>query len=316
MSTRSRPPDQRAPPGSASTPAQEDSTTEHMHLEAQGDRALRGTHIVWTRVFYGRAVMQQILETIGTKDELRRRYRLRYVLRAAMAGVIIMLMYLFAYQVKTDLGTGVSPGFAQFLMAGSFSFALVLIYYTNSELLTSNFMYFTVGRYYGAIRRKETLTILTLCLVGNFLGLAAAGLLMRSASMISPSVLDTLVHTVHAKTVTSSIWTIFVKAIFANYFINISVIIAMQVKENLAKMVVLIAGVTVFAYMGYEHVVANAGLFVLAGLFDPSAVSFAHMGKNLFFSLLGNYVGGGLVIGLFYAYLNDERQGASATEPS
>jgi formate/nitrite transporter FocA (FNT family) len=33
-------------------------------------------------------------------------------------------------------------------MGLSFSMALVFIYFTNSELLTSNFMYFTVGRYY------------------------------------------------------------------------------------------------------------------------------------------------------------------------
>jgi formate/nitrite transporter FocA (FNT family) len=103
-------------------------------------------------------------------------------------------------------------------------------------------------------------------------------------------------------------WLIFVKAIFANYFINASVIVAMQLTEHLAKIVVLMMGVTVFAYMGFEHVVANSALFAMALFERPEDVHLLHVGKNFLFSLLGNYVGGGLVIGLFYAYLNDHRR--------
>ena len=66
-------------------------------------------------------------------------------------------------------------------------------------------------------------------------------------------------------------------------------------------------GVTVFAYMGYEHVVANSALFAMALLEQPESVSVLQMGKNFLFSFIGNYVGGGLVVGLFYAYLNDHR---------
>ena len=192
-------------------------------------------------------------------------------------------------------------------MAISFSFALALIYFTNSELLTSNFMYFTVGLYYTKVRLPETVAVLGSCLAGNFLGILVIGLLVRSAGMVGPELIDNVVHTVHAKTIESGIWLIFVKAIFANYFINISVVMAMQVKESFSKIVVLSVGVIVFAYMGYEHVIANAALFVVALLFEPNSVSLLHIGKNLLFSLLGNYVGGGLVIGLFYAYLNDDR---------
>ena len=125
--------------------------------------------------------------------------------------------------------------------------------------------------------------------------------------MLSEGVVDNLVNTVDAKTVSSGAWLIFVKAIFANYFINASVIMAMQLTEHLAKIVVLMMGVTVFAYMGFEHVVANSALFAVALFERPGNVDLLHVGKNFFCSLLGNYVGGGLVIGLFYAYLNDHR---------
>lgn len=266
-------------------------------------------HLIWTKIFYGREVMERILETISRKEELQRRYVWRYVLRAAMAGVIVMLMYLFTYQVKTDLGEAMNPGLSKYVTALTFSVALVFIYFTNSELLTSNFMYFTVGAYYRKTTASMATRVLGLCLFGNLLGIVFISSLVSSTDLVSPEMSQHLIHTVTAKTVDSTAWTIFVKGIFANFFINISIIIAMQLVDDfLAKIFALLAGVTVFAYMGFEHVVANSALFVLALLIEPSSVDLLHTGKNFLFSLLGNYVGGGLIIGLFYAFLNDNRR--------
>jgi formate/nitrite transporter len=271
------------------------------------ERKVAKEDMIWTRVFYGREVMERILDTIQVKQALHQRFVLRYAARAAMAGIVVCLMYLFAYQVKTDLGHDFNSALNKYLTALSFSAALVFIYFTNSELLTSNFMYFTVGRYYGKVRLADELRIWAICLLGNLAGITFIAALVWSCGMLSEGFLGNLLDTVQAKTTGSGAWLIFTKAIFANYFINISVIVAMQVKESLPKIVVLLMGVTVFAYMGFEHVVANSALFILALFEQPSAVSLLHVSKNFFLSLLGNYVGGGLIIGLFYAYLNDHR---------
>jgi formate/nitrite transporter len=273
----------------------------------QKEREFKSENMVWTRIYYGREVMERILETIEVKRALHQRFFLRYTLRAAMAGIIICLMYVFAYGIKTDLGHDFNSALAKYLMSLNFSMALAFIYFTNSELLTSNFMYFTVGRYYGKVSWGETMKIWGLCLLGNVLGIVFVAILVWSCDMLSDAVVENLVHTVNDKTVKSGAWLIFVKAVFANYFINVSVIVAMQLKEHLAKIVVLMMGVVIFAYMGFEHVVANSALFVMAFLDQPESVNGLEVGKNFLLSLVGNYVGGGLVIGLFYAYLNDPR---------
>ena len=273
----------------------------------QKEREFKSENMVWTRIYYGREVMERILDTIDVKRALHQRFFIRYTLRAAMAGVIICLMYIFAYGIKTDLGRDFNPALASYLMSLNFSMALAFIYFTNSELLTSNFMYFTVGRYYRKVSWGETMKIWGFCLIGNILGIVFVAILVWSCSMLSDAVVENLIHTVNDKTVKSGAWLIFVKAVFANYFINVSVIVAMQLKEHLAKIVVLMMGVIIFAYMGFEHVVANSALFVMAFLEQPESVNALGVGKNFLFSLLGNYVGGGLVIGLFYAYLNDPR---------
>jgi formate/nitrite transporter len=274
------------------------------------EKVFKTENMVWTRIYYGREVMERILDTIDVKRALHQRFFVRYALRAAMAGIIICLMYVFVYQIKADLGPESSSALGKYLTAASFSMALVFIYFTNSELLTSNFMYFTVGRYYDKVSWGDTMKIWSLCLIGNLIGIEFIALLVWSCGLLSDGVLDHLLQTVDAKTVDSGAWLIFVKAIFANYFINASVIMAMQLTEHLAKIVVLMMGVTVFAYMGFEHVVANSALFAMALFERPESVNVLQVGKNFLFSLVGNYVGGGLVIGLFYAYLNDHRRDA------
>ena len=65
-----------------------------------------------------------------------------------------------------------------------------------------------------------------------------------------------LSKTVHMKTVESTWLNILVKAIFCNFFINIGIYVSMLFKEGLAR-AFFIAGVVVFVFMGYEHVVFN-----------------------------------------------------------
>jgi formate/nitrite transporter FocA (FNT family) len=138
----------------------------------------------------------------------------------------------------------------------------VFIYFSNSELLTTNFMYFTVGRYYGKVTWADSLRIWSICLLGDLAGIAMAAAAVSSSGMLSEGFVDHLLHTVDEKTIASHGWQILVEGIFCNFFINIFA--AMQVKEALAKMVVLTMGVAIFACLGLEHVVANADLFIMA----------------------------------------------------
>jgi formate/nitrite transporter FocA (FNT family) len=184
------------------------------------EREFKSENMVWTRIYYGREVMERIIDTIDVKRALHQRFFLRYMLRAAMAGIIICLMYVFVYQIKTDLGHEFNSALGKYLMGLSFSMALVFIYFTNSELLTSNFMYFTVGRYYDKVSWGDTMKIWGLCLIGNMVGIEFIAILEWSCGMLSDGVVENLVHTVNAKTVNSGAWLIFVKAVFANYFIK------------------------------------------------------------------------------------------------
>src|SRR4051794_5747860 len=98
--------------------------TKVTSAEPAGDKSegIAAAHdMIWTRIYYGREVMERILDTIQVKHALRQRFVFRYAARAAMAGVIVCLMYVFTYQVKTDLGPDFNLGLSKYLTALSFS---------------------------------------------------------------------------------------------------------------------------------------------------------------------------------------------------
>ena len=81
----------------------------------------------------------------------------RYLLKSMMSGFLLAIVTVFMLAIKTQFA-GTNDGLVNLLGAISFSLALVLIVLTNSELLTSNFMYLTVGWYYKVIAVKKCYT--------------------------------------------------------------------------------------------------------------------------------------------------------------
>jgi nitrite transporter NirC len=61
--------------------------------------------------------------------------------------------------------------------------------------------------------------------------------------------------------------------------------------------------VFIFVYLGFEHSIANMGTFSIA-ILGGSSLTLGEALHNLLFSTVGNVVGGVLLVGLPFTYLN------------
>ena len=114
-----------------------------------------------------------------------------------MAGIIIGLMY-GAYFAVLSAFDAVEVGDTSLVTIGRlvgglvFGWALVFIYYSKSELLTSNMMIVCIGGYYNRITWGRGFYLLGLCLqvfvLGSGSGLLACGFLQRGHGV--PSVVS------------------------------------------------------------------------------------------------------------------------------
>lgn len=264
-------------------------------------------------LFPGKQFIGTVLQLLETKTAMSGTLARRYLQRAAMAGIIIGLLYATNYAVLAAL-TSVNPSLAplgRMLGAIVFGWALVFIYYSRSELLTSNMMVVSIGAYYRRTGWMRALRLLGLCYLGNMLGGLLVAALFRFSDVLDGPAYDHMLASVDVKLAYLSEgaagWgDLLVRAVLCNLCINLAMLLVYNgfIKDDLTKSLVMIVSVFVFAFLGLEHSVANTVLFSIVGL--GSGIDLGLAAAHLAIALVGNYIGGGVLIGIYYAYVNDD----------
>lgn len=267
-------------------------------------------------LFPGKHFISTVLDALETKTTMAGVLGRRYVMRAAMAGIIIGLLYAANYAVIAAFdqmrfgGTSLYP-LGRLVGALTFGWALVFIYYSRSELLTSNMMIVSIGAYHRRISWWRALRLLGLCYLGNFTGGFLVAVFLRFSSLADSPVLEQMLASVEHKLAYvadgSTGWVdLLVRAVLCNFCINLAMLLVYNglIKDDLTKSLVMIVSVFIFAFLGLEHSVANTVLFSIVGLHEGVDLGLA--AGNVAIALVGNFIGGGLLIGLYYAYVNDD----------
>lgn len=267
------------------------------------------------KLFPGRYFISTVLETLDTKSRMSGELLRAYLQRAAVAGAIIGLFYVTNYAIiatfhEVNVGSGTLEPLGHITGAVAFGFALVFIYYTKSELLTSNMMIVSIGAYHHRIGWLKAMRLLTFCYLGNMIGGAFIAVLLRFSTIIDGAVLEKMQHSVDVKLnyITDGVtgWVdLLIRAILCNFMINFAMALVYNglIKEDITKVLVMIASVFIFAFLGLEHSVANTVLFCIVAMQESVALGPAV--GNVAIALIGNFIGGGLLIGIYYAYVND-----------
>ncbi|MFV0457464.1 MAG: formate/nitrite transporter family protein [Actinomycetales bacterium] len=269
-----------------------------------------------TGLFPGKQFISTVLDVLDDKAEMSGELTRRFLMRASMAGVIIGILYATNYAMiatfdEIPVGQETLRPIGRIFGAMAFGTALVFIYYSKSELLTSNMMIVTIGAYYRRIRLRQAGRLLGLCYLGNLVGAVCIGVPFALSTLIDGPVGQEMALAAEHKMAYLSeglvgTGDLFMRAVLCNFMINLAMLLVYNglIHEDLTKCFVMMASVFIFAFLGFEHSVANTVLFIIVGLHD-GIQALPALG-NIGVVLIGNYVGGGLLVGLYYAYLNDD----------
>jgi formate/nitrite transporter FocA (FNT family) len=268
------------------------------------------------QLFPGKQFISTILEALETKTTMSGHLARRYLQRAGMAGLIIGVLFaanfvvVAAFDAVPAGGATLSP-LGRMVGAATFGWALVFIYYSKSELLTSNMMVVSVGAYYHRTSWLKALRLLSLCYVGNFLGGLFVAVALRYSTVIDGAAFTLMEASVANKLefITSGAtgWgDLFIRAVLCNFLINLAMLLVYNglIQDDVLKSLVMIVAVFLFAFLGLEHSVANTVLFTIVGLGE--GIDGVLAAANVAIALVGNFLGGGVLIGLYYAYVNDD----------
>lgn len=218
----------------------------------------------------------------------------RYCLSSLLAGAYLTIVGFVFWSIRDAYGTDPSGRLISSLF---FGVGLSIIVFTATELFTSNNFYLTLSTLAGRTNWQQTARLWAVCWVGNFAGAIIIAFLLFGTGILSSLNADhaLMVGASHKINLSSS--EIFFKGILANWIVCLAVWVNLQMKEDISRLMSIILIVFIFLYLGFEHSIANLGLFSIAYMADPS-LPLAGMAHNLFFSTLGNIVGGACGLGL------------------
>ncbi len=103
-----------------------------------------------------------------------------------------------------------------------------------------------------------------------------------------------------------------VEAMFANIVVNTAVLVSMRMKDDAGKSRGHYFSLSLsLRSLVFEHVIANFPAFSLAYFASNGAIEAFTAGNvihNLFWAFIGNFIGGGLIMGLGYAWLDKDNK--------
>ena len=225
----------------------------------------------------------------------------RYLLRSVLAGLYLSIIVFLYWTLSYNLA---GNPFGKVVASLFFGVGLFVIIITQSELFTSNAMYLTVSSLAHRTSWAQTLRSWAVCYIGNLLGAIIVALLLLGAGVYAGMPADHALYVGALHKIEQPAHIIFFKGILANWVVCLAVWVALHLKEDIAKLLSTILIVSVFLYLGFEHSIANLGTFAMA-LLGGNTITFGGAAYNLLWSTLGNLVGGGLVVGFSYWYLDN-----------
>lgn len=241
---------------------------------------------------------------------------LSMLMLSILAGAFIGLGALYFVLVKSDA----SLGFAARQVLGGlvFSLGLLLVIVAGAELFTGNNL-LVMAWADGKISSAEVLRNWAVVCSGNFIGAAGLALLVflsRHPEMNDGAIAEQYLKIAAAKCALP-FWTAFFKGVLCNVLVCIAVWMAFAGRSVVDKAVAIIFPISAFVAAGFEHSIANMffiplGMLLQAFGGDAAAgygITWEGFAHNLVPVILGNLVGGSVLVGLVYHVIYRQEPG-------
>ncbi len=246
---------------------------------------------------------------MSTKDTL---------IRAYMAGAILALAAVFAITVATNSGSAI-------LGACLFPVGFIMLYLMKFDLLTGVFTLVplsVIDKRPGA-NIQQVLRNWGLVFVGNFAGALTVAFFMSfiltygyhtdggpiAAKVGSIGESRTLGYQAYSL---AGWFTIFIRGMLCNWMVSMGVVGAMISSSATGKMFAMWMPIMLFFFMGFEHSIVNMFLFPFSMIMGGGFTFTDYLIWNEIPTVLGNLVGGFLLVGLplYYTHVrtSPERQ--------
>ena len=235
--------------------------------------------------------VQKVSNAAKAKSNLVNTNVFKDFIRAVMAGFFIDVAMIYS-NVVGNVFSKTMPEWGKFVGALVFSIAVLLISFVGGELFTGNNMVMAFGAYDKQVSWKEAGKVWGVSYLGNFVGCAILALLFVGAGASGTA--DYFAGFIGNK-LSIPLGQMFFRAVLCNFFVCLGVLCGMKLKSDAGRFLMIVMCISGFVVSGFEHCIANMGIFVTAYCLVPG-LSLGAMVKSMVVVTLGNMVGGALLL--------------------
>jgi len=213
-------------------------------------------------------------------------------------------------QLAVTIGGGVpliqanNPGLQKLLFAIMFPVALMFQILTGSELITGNFMFFSVAWVSNRVGWRAVLKNWLIVWWGNWVGaITTSAFLAYFPGFFDEDPWRTYITDLAVTKTSQGFGVMLLKGIGCNFMVCMATYLALKHSDGISRIFGIFFPILTFVAIGFEHCVAN-GFYISCGIYYGAEANFGQFFyKNLIPVTIGNLVGGGLFMGVFNWYL-------------
>lgn len=227
----------------------------------------------------------------------------KYLCRSVVTGFYIMVAIILSYTTGGILYPKY-PEVSKILVAATFCFAIAMIVFFSGELFTGNNFVMAVGMYKKRINLSMAIKVWVYSFLGNAIGLIIFGYLFIKSGA-SLSIIQYYIESVAYAKLELSVTQMVLRGILCNFIVCLAYLSGIKMKSETGKFIMMFFAVFAFIIAGFEHSIANVGVFSVA-YFALGGLPMALVFKNLLWVVIGNMIGGGILLALPLVYISVE----------
>lgn len=217
----------------------------------------------------------------------------RFFVRAFMAGAYLGLAAILSYTLGAMLSEHNVVG--KIAVAASFGIGLVAIVYLGAELFTGNCFVTIMPVLRGDVKIKDIVPMWIVCYVGNMIGIALICFLFIKSGA-QETIMTPYLKGIMESKLNFDVMELLIKGILCNFVVCVAAYSGVKIKDETARLIVIMILVMTFVLPGFEHCIANGGIFTMGMTQLGSAIDWSMLPLHMLISTLGNIIGGSVLL--------------------
>jgi nitrite transporter NirC len=244
--------------------------------------------------------VQGLGDQAASKLAAQRRSLTSHIVRSVLAGMYVGAAIVLIFTIGGSL-SATSPGAVRLLMGVCFGGALTIVIFAGSELFTGSNLVLTLGVLTKKAGVRDLASNWVWTWVGNLLGSILLAWMVIRTGLFDVDPIKGFVLGLVERKMNLPVEQLFWRAILANWLVCLGVWMAVRIKSESGRILMIWWCMFTFITSGFEHSIANmCGLMLGLLLPHGDAITWSGYWYNLGVATFGNIIGGAFFVAGMY----------------